>query len=808
MLNKKTLKLMHFNCNSIINKLVEFNELIRYKNIDVGLISETFSKSYHIVEIDNYDIIRRDDPDDIRGGGVAIIIRKNFHYKEMKVPELKSISNVCAIKLELESEEDIVFVSVYVKNMVKKIEKRDMAFLMRLGSRVLIGGDFNAKSKMWKCQTENKRGKSLEEYLIDQNGTVNIHASETPTYFPYNYNKKPSYIDLSIVKNISITKHPLSLPMTDSDHNPVFVEINLNSRLLINKDYRFDYKRANWNVFEAKLNQNLKRVTDVSLTIEDEITHLTKAIKLAERTSIPIKTSQVQKIPRCIQKLITEKNKIRRLTQQSDIDINTRNMLKIQMKDLRREILVKLKAWKNSEMNKKLVEIKPYDTRLYQNINKITKKTQPIPALQDQDNMKVYATHEKAELLANYFEKVHETNLEMGEPTHEEFVNQTVENFLSQNIVSNVITTDSSEIKSIIKNLKNNKAPGKCGIMNNTIKKLTNVALMYLVNIINLMLLTGIFPQIWKIANVLAIPKPNKDSKIPNNYRPISLLSNLSKIAEKVIAVRLLKELIDKNILQSEQFGFREKTSTAHALLFIRNDIMNGFKNGKSTSMVLLDIEKAFDTVWHKGLVFNLIKIGISPYLIKIINSYLRNRKFECKINNTCSRAKSIAAGVPQGSILGPWLFLVYIHDLPKQPRTKLSIFADDTSIRSTNKSIKQSSIDVSDHLKILKPYYDKWKIKVNALKSEYILFTRKRKRGNDNPVRMMLSDTPIEHKTAVKYLGITFTTKCKFNVHVNKELNKASDASSKLWCLFGHKSKLNVTNKLLIYKTYIIDLR
>ena len=126
----------------------------------------------------------------------------------------------------------------------------------------------------------------------------------------------------------------------------------------------------------------------------------------------------------------------------------------------------------------------------------------------------------------------------------------------------------------------------------------------------------------------MAIPKPNKDSTIPNNYRPISLLSSLSKIAEKVIAVRLLKEVIDKNILQSEQFGFREKTSTAHAILFIKNDIMNGFKNGKSTSMVLLDIEKAFDTVWHNGLVLKLIKIGISPYLIKIINSYLKKRKF------------------------------------------------------------------------------------------------------------------------------------------------------------------------------------
>lgn len=177
--------------------------------------------------------------------------------------------------------------------------------------------------------------------------------------------------------------------------------------------------------------------------------------------------------------------------------------------------------------------------------------------------------------------------------------------------------------------------------------------------------------------------------QLPENYRPISLLPTLSKILEKIIAIRLVNELKLKQIIQPEQFGFQANHSTSHAIQVIKNDIINGFKNRSTTGMVFLDIQKAFDCVWHNGLIYKMIKIGISPYLIKLIASYLKNRKFQVIVSGEKSTSRNIAAGVPQGSVLGPLLFLIYLHDMPTHKRTKLTMFADDISIRCTHKFIK-----------------------------------------------------------------------------------------------------------------------
>lgn len=159
---------------------------------------------------------------------------------------------------------------------------------------------------------------------------------------------------------------------------------------------------------------------------------------------------------------------------------------------------------------------------------------------------------------------------------------------------------------------------------------------------------------------------------------------------------------------------------------------------------------------------------------------------------------------MPQGSILGPILFLIYLHDLPSHPKTKLTIFADDTSIRSMDSSIQKSSTNVNDHLTVLQPYYDKWKIRVNANKSESIIFTRRRKTENDIPTVLIINGAAIPSKTTVKYLGVTFQKNLKFNDHVSNVIRKAKEVTSKLWTMMGPNSKLHKDNKLLMYKLYI----
>lgn len=204
------------------------------------------------------------------------------------------------------------------------------------------------------------------------------------------------------------------------------------------------------------------------------------------------------------------------------------------------------------------------------------------------------------------------------------------------------------------------------------------------------------FPQDWKLAVVLAFPKPGKDKLFPQNYRHISLLNTLSKVFEISLYNRLRNFEKQHKTLIEEQFGFRDHRSTVQQLARIANYISTNFNTKMSTAMLLLDIEKAFDTVWHGGLIYKLHEIGIPLYLIKILQSYLKNRTFKVQINEAHSKLQSVVAGVPQGSILGPALFIYYINDIPRHNDTILTLFADDTGILSASKkqkiSIRQSS--------------------------------------------------------------------------------------------------------------------
>jgi hypothetical protein len=160
------------------------------------------------------------------------------------------------------------------------------------------------------------------------------------------------------------------------------------------------------------------------------------------------------------------------------------------------------------------------------------------------------------------------------------------------------------------------------------------------------------FPQQWRIATIVPIPKPKKDLKNPNNYRPISLLPGLAKVAEKVINARLNK--YDKNLklTREEQFGFRQGLDTTQQVTRIVNDIIANYNKKKVTSMTLLDIQKAFDRVWIQELIIKLYKNKIPINMVKLLQSYLTDRKFRVKIENTLSETQPIKAGVPKDRLL------------------------------------------------------------------------------------------------------------------------------------------------------------
>lgn len=225
-----------------------------------------------------------------------------------------------------------------------------------------------------------------------------------------------------------------------------------------------------------------------------------------------------------------------------------------------------------------------------------------------------------------------------------------------------------------------------------------------------------------------------------------------------------------------------------------------GFKNGRTTVMATLNLERAFDTIDHNALIFK-IKLKFTPALIKLIKPYLDGRSFSVRVQGVVSDQKKVAAGVPQGGILGPLLYIIFMYDLPTHARTKLSIFADDTAVRATSGNADLAAKWVQEHLTALSTYFDLWKIKLSVAKCQIIHFS---KTTTTVVPQICISGEHLPVVKKVKYLGMVLQSNMKFGEHVKHVKKKATIIKSKLSSLIGPRSGLLWENKVFLVKALI----
>ena len=477
--------------------------------------------------------------------------------------------------------------------------------------------------------------------------------------------------------------------------------------------------------------------------------------------------------------------------------------IKKEINALSKEIKQRINKYNNDQWYRKLSKLTIKDNSLWKMTKALTKNdNNSIPPLHGERGI-VFSTPEKAEALAENCEKVHHLTENLGNEKLEKEAKEKYYEVKNSAVNFDEIKYVSPyEIKKAMSKMKPRKAPGHEGIQNIVLKNLPFKALVLLTNIFNACLRLSYFPETWKKANVLAFPKPGKDKKFPQNYRPISLLTTLSKLLEKILLNRILEfEAINK-ILINEQFGFRKNKSTVQQLARITDKICNNFNINRHTAMLLLDIEKAFDTVWHRGLIYKLDRYKFPKYIIKIIISYLYKRKFKINIQNIFSKEYVIVAGVPQGSILGPILFLLYINDFPRGINTTIAFFADDTALIADSWRKMYAIKYLQRHIEDLEKYYNDWKIKINVNKTELVIFSQRTRKEKLTELKM--NDVKISIKDEAKYLGVTLDNKLKFTQHIKNIIQKANMSISKLYCLINRKSNLSLQNKLIIYKMII----
>ena len=348
-----------------------------------------------------------------------------------------------------------------------------------------------------------------------------------------------------------------------------------------------------------------------------------------------------------------------------------------------------------------------------------------------------------------------------------------------------------TEVADLINSLKDGKSSGPNSLPTSILKLVRNTISNPLCKILNNSFVTGTFPDIFKLAKVIPVFK--KGSKLKcSNYRPISLLSNISKLFEKIMHKRLYSFLNKFNCLYKYQFGFRHKHSTTQALLEITENIRKALDNRLFACGIFVDLQKAFDTVNHDILLSKLSYYGVRGIPLQWFRTYLLHRKQFVNFNGTQSDVKMLSFGVPQGSILGPLLFLIYINDLNKSIKYADAYhFADDTNLLLISKSLKKLNKYINHDLANLVQWLRANKISLNTKKTELILFKSLRtdltKRNNKllpKCLNFRISGQRIHPSKTIKYLGVLLDENLSFKPHLNElslKLNRSNGMLAKI---------------------------
>ena len=310
------------------------------------------------------------------------------------------------------------------------------------------------------------------------------------------------------------------------------------------------------------------------------------------------------------------------------------------------------------------------------------------------------------------------------------------------------------EIKKIINSLKP-RANGPVSIPTKILKTVLAQISEILARIFNISLVTGSFFTALKTAKVIPVFKNKGSPHDVNNYRPISLLSNIDKIFEKLIKSRLVDFLDENKIIFKNQFGFRNKHSTTHALINLTEQIRSNIDKGLYTCGVFIDLQKAFDTVDHEILLAKLHHYGVRGLSNQWFRSYLSNRQQYVYVSGCDSSKRPVNHGVPQGSVLGPLLFLIYINDLHYAiQNSKTNLFADDTCLLLSDSNLQDLETKINSDLIKLSSWLRANKISLNVTKTEVLLFRSKTKTVLYH-MKLKLDDHILKFSSKVKYLGI-----------------------------------------------------
>ncbi|KAJ3629972.1 hypothetical protein MTP99_014332 [Tenebrio molitor] len=787
------------NIRGINRKFNHLKNFLAQDKISILAISETHTvKSIVVPKFHCYQ--RNSEINPTRSGGVALLVAQNLASTPHTLPNHLNHLEAVAANLHLQN------MSILIISYYNRPQDRVSADLLRYAAQhnfAIVLGDFNARHTDFGDTQTNPNGRSLNSLIITL-PLCRLHNTD-PTFL--------SHTGCSISDHILSTENfvPFLYPhcsigttMALLPPPPAFIPIT-------------NFKQADWQKFQQLVSDNLPVIAPTVdfLTVDRQVAQFTEVLKTAQSQSVPRKFIPINKrpIPARILALIREKRRVyRSFIQTRDPALKT--------------IFNRLNAQVRRDLNRFREEQWIDSCRLldYRNGKKFWTQFQTLTGQKTttvhhlvRNNAIINTPLEKANCFAETLEQIHQVP---NDPHFDDAffaqVIRSVNNFrrnppnhplrLLPEDDSLVVEVLPDEVEAHIRQLKSKKAPGPDELKAPIFKNLPRIAIVALTVIFNNCMRAHHFPPAWKHATTVMIPKPGKDPTNPLSYRPISLLNIAGKVFEKILSTRLKNFLEINNLLPPEQFGFRSERSTINPILEFHTDTTRHANLKEHTLAVFLDIERAFDRVWHDGLVQKLIKIPINPNFIQLIDSFLSNRTCSVKIQNIKSRPIALQAGVPQGSILSPLLYIVYCRDFPvtDAPRTKTRLFADDTAVWTSQRNPAIAARILQGHLNNITTWTNTWRIKPNPLKSQSILMSYSGARSRHQAPHLLLNNQAIPKLQHIRYLGVTFSKNCTLNQDVKETLKKSRNRANLLYRIRGRIRGCDSKTLYHTYKSYI----
>ena len=808
----KNFSVLHLNIHSVEAHIDEFRTTLKMINFMFDIICISESKiRYNInpksdINIDGYQS-PESMPSHASKGGVLIYARKGINYvprADLAIQKEKELESLFVEIINTKGKNEIIgviyrhpcmdksiFTQNYMQPLIEKLNKEN--------KNIYLAGDFNFDFLSLNDQENNAFFETMMSHHLLP--TITIPTKINPV--------KNTVIDNIFINNINSDIIAGNFSLTVSDHLPSFlITPKLNQYHAPKKHNIFKRCTKNFNKdsFLSDLNQiNWKDLlesekNDVNASM---LNFINKMNNLLDK-HLPLRRVTQKEFKRRYKPWIND-DLLHKISRKSTL---YKKIMKAKSSEQKEILQLEFKTLKNQITNQtrhsKQNYYKNYFTSCANDLRKIWKGIKEIINVKSKNSDVPSCVKEKGKIITEtknitnsfnrYYTSIADDILKERKYTGSKSYHSYLTDPSSKTFM--IFECDPVEIQDIISNFKSNKGSGPNSIPSFILKNFKKELSVPLSILFNMSFKTGVHPDILKIAKTIPIFKKGSKLEI-GNYRPISLLSNLNKIIEKLMFNRVYSFIEKHNLLYKLQFGFRRKHSTNHALIEITELIRSALDSKRYACGIFIDLQKAFDTVNHDILVKKLAYYGIRGVGNTWFQSYLTERSQYVSILGYNSEKNSVKHGVPQGSVLGPLLFLLYINDLHKAvSNCNVFHFADDTNLLNISDSPKQMQKQINYDLKMVYQWLLANKISLNNSKTELVIFGKKQSLVRNFAFKIKMNGKKIFPSDHIKYLGVYLDSTLSGNSHteiLSTKLRRANGMLSKIRHYVSHKELLSI---------------